>query len=94
MNIVVIICSIIIPVFSLNEKKPKLCINCKFFKNSFMVDNKFGKCSLFKEDMKNDADYFVTGVQKYSDYTFCSIARTYEDMCGKEGNEYIDKMSK
>ena len=91
-NIFVIICS----VYSLNEIffKPKLCINCKFFKNSFIDDNKYGKCSLFKEDMKNDADYFVTGVQKYSDYTFCSIARTYDDMCGKEGKKYINKMSK
>ena len=40
-NIFVIICSIIIPVFSLNEITPKFCVNCKFFMNSFMDNNFF-----------------------------------------------------
>ena len=29
--IIIIICSIIFPILSLKEIKPKLCINCKYF---------------------------------------------------------------
>ena len=55
-NVFIIICSIIIPVFSLKEiipvfslkeTTPNLCINCKFFMNNFISGNKYGKCSLF-----------------------------------------------
>jgi len=97
-NIFVIICSIIIPVFSLNEITPKLCINCKFFTNSFMnsvvFNNNYGKCSLFKkmESDIDDIDYLVTGIKKKSDFTYCSIARDYDNMCGKEGKKYISKL--
>jgi hypothetical protein len=85
-----IICSII-PVFSFNEITPNLCIHCKFFMNSFMNDNKFGKCSLFQktEETVTDFDYFVTGNIKKSTFQYCSIARKYDDMCGKEGKKYI-----
>ena len=45
-NILFIICSIILPILSLKQVKPKLCINCKHFIND--NDNgKYGKCSLF-----------------------------------------------
>ena len=92
-NIIGIIFSIIIPVFSLNDQMtPKLCVNCKFFKNNFLDENKFGKCSLFqKPDMDIDIDYFVTGVKKKSDLQYCSIARNYDNMCGKEGKKYVNK---
>ena len=94
-NIVVIIYSIIIPVFSLNEIKPKLCVNCKFFTNSFIMDNKYGRCSLFQiteTETKTDIDYFVTGIKRKNRLQFCSIARDYDDMCGKEGKRYINKL--
>ena len=94
-NIIVVIFSIIIPVFSLNEITPKLCVNCKFFMNNFLDDNKFGKCSLFqKTEMDIDINYFVTGIKKKSDLQFCSIARNYDSMCGKEGKKYVNKRDK
>ena len=94
-NIIVVIFSIILPVFSLNEITPKLCVNCKFFMNNFLDDNKFGKCSLFqKTEMDIDINYFVTGIKKKSDLQFCSIARNYDSMCGKEGKKYANKRDK
>lgn len=85
----ILIIFICLPVFSLKETTPNLCINCKFFTNRFMDDNKFGKCSLFRKS-ERDIDYFVTGIEKNSDFTFCSVARNYDNMCGKEGKKYID----
>lgn len=92
MNIFVIICSIILPVFSFNEITPKFCINCKFFKNRFMINNIYGKCSLFPIKERN-IDYFVTGIEKDFNFYYCSIARNNDDMCGKEGKKYINKLS-
>ena len=91
-NIFVIICSIIIPIFSLNEIAPKLCVNCKFFMKNFIIGNEYGKCSLFPKT-EESIDY-VTGNKKDSKYQFCSIARKYNDMCGKEGKKYINKQDK
>ena len=87
-SILLIICSILLPVFSLNEFSPKICINCKFFKNSVMIDNKFGKCSLYPTTERDD-DFFVTGIDKNVDYYYCSTVRNNDDMCGKEGKRYI-----
>jgi len=83
--IFLVICSIILPVFSFKEMKHKLCVNCKHFipdKNN----NKFGKCSLFPIRKANDY-FLVDGVNedKIIDYNFCSIARLHDSMCGKEG---------
>lgn len=90
-NIFVIICSIILPVFSYNEITPKLCVNCKFFTNSFMTNNKYGKCTLFPKTEK-DFYYFVNGIEtKHINFYYCSIARKYDDMCGIEGKKYINK---
>ena len=89
-NIFIVICSVIIPVFSVKEITPNLCINCKFFMNDFISGNKYGKCSFFpKTETKMDIDYLITGSKKDSTYQFCSIARDYDDMCGKEGKKYI-----
>ena len=89
-NIIVIICSIIIPFFSLNEITPKLCVNCKFFMNNFISGKKYGKCSFFpKTEMDID---LVTGSKKDAKYQFCSIARDYDNMCGKEGKQYVSKL--
>lgn len=93
-NILVIICYIILPVFCLNENTPKFCINCKFFTNSFISNNKYGKCSLFPETEKNrEIDYYVTGIKQNNNFYYCAIARNYEKMCGKEGTKYINKSS-
>ena len=92
----IIICSFILPIFALNEVTPKLCINCKFFRKPsfFLSDNKYGKCSFFPEKKERDIDYFVTGIEKNVDFHFCCIARNNDDMCGKEGKKYINKLDK
>lgn len=82
-NIFVIICSIIIPIFS----KPNRCVNCKFFIKDGLFGNEYGKCSLFKK-AEMDIDSLVTGKDYFM---FCSTARSHDDMCGKEGKKYIDK---
>lgn len=93
-TIFIIFCSIILSTFSL---EPKLCINCKFFTKEFFFDNKFGKCILFPREDLNDIDNFlVNGIveKKKIKYNYCSIARNYDDMCGKEGKFYDNKNNK
>ena len=63
--------------------------NCKFFTNSFMNNNIYGKCCLFPKTERN-IDYFVTGIEKNIEYYYCSVARNNDDMCGKEGKKYIN----
>jgi hypothetical protein len=82
----------IISTISANVVKPKLCIDCKFFKNSFISGSQFGKCSLFPIVKEND--YFLVNGKKNTkniDYHYSSISRRYEDMCGKEGNFFKKK---
>ena len=88
--IILIICSIFLPVFSLKETTPKHCINCKFFTNTLMTYNKYGKCTLFPKIEQNNVEFLVTGTtnNKNIDYNYCSIARKYDDMCGNEGTKY------
>ena len=91
-NLYILICSFILPIFSLNpEVTPNLCINCKFFRKPFMNDNKYGQCSLFPEK-ERDIDYFVTGIEKDMSFYYCSTARNYDHMCGKEGKKYVNKL--
>lgn len=47
--IFLILCSIFLPICSLKQSKPKLCINCKHFVLDKNNDSKFGKCSLFSK---------------------------------------------
>lgn len=81
----IIIASILLSVFSLKEI-PHFCKNCKFFRNDFLLGNKYGKCSLFQE--LDDPDFLVTGK---GEYLFCSIVRDNDDKCGKEGKMYEEK---
>ena len=78
-----------------NIIKPKLCIHCEHFKNSFMTGNKFGKCALFYTKTE-DKYYLVDGSEKvsFNNYHYCSTARSFEDMCGKEGKHYKEKEKK
>ena len=41
----------------------------------------------------NSEDFLVTGIQNI-DYNYCSIARKYDYMCGKDGKKYKNKLSK
>ena len=34
-------------------------------------------------------DYLVSGK---TDFKYCSTARKFDDMCGKEGKKYVDKL--
>ena len=72
-NIFVIICSIIIPIFS----KPNLCVNCKFFKNSF-IGNEYGKCALFTPFYISNADF--NDIKKIKKYKINSRNFTYDGL--------------
>jgi len=98
---ILFICSIIVPIFSLEKTTPKICVNCKFFKNDLIFDiaseKRYGKCLAFPivtEENENDYnDFLVTGIKKNKiiEYSYCSIARRSEDMCGKGGKMYKSK---
>ena len=90
--IIVIICSILLPIFSLKKVTPKLCINCKYFINDLASGNEYGKCSLFPTEVSG-MNFFVTGI-KNIDYYYCLTARQDERLCGKEGNKYKNKPTK
>ena len=77
------------------EIKPKICIHCKYFIPDDISDV-YGKCSFFPKIEKNNANYLVTGNNDPSllDYEYCSTARKYEDMCGKEGKKYKRKYTR
>jgi hypothetical protein len=88
---ILILWSIILPISSLQQVKPKLCINCKYF----IPDNgngEFGKCSLFPNIVKN-TDFLVNGVNKV-EYYYCSTARSSNKMCDEEGKYYKKKVHK
>lgn len=88
----IIICSIILSPFSASQIIPKLCVGCKFYTKDFFTNSKYGKCALFP--IEKDKDYFlVNGNNNKNDieYTYCSISRKYENMCGKEGKFYKQK---
>ena len=63
---------------------PRLCKNCKHFLNP-LGTIEFGKCALLLQPIDN-LDYFITGKKKIkSEYYFCSVARKFDDLCGKKG---------
>jgi hypothetical protein len=79
-----------------------VCKNCKFLipDNSFfcfsLFDDsnvRYGKCSRFQEELTDSEkmDYLVTGKLSKPTYKYCSIARTYDSMCGEEGKYYEKK---
>jgi len=102
--IIIIFCSIVLPIFSLRQIKPKFCINCKHF----IADNynsEHGKCSLFEIEtfptyndkflvngISKDEHKTINGISK--DYLFCSVARVWNHKCGAEGKLYEKKYTK
>jgi hypothetical protein len=75
----------IMTVRSLKEITPKLCVNCKFYISDSFKGTEYGRCSLFKKqgmDIDSGKD----------DFLHCLTARSYEDMCGKEGKKYVNKL--
>jgi len=91
--IIAIICSILLPILSLKQNKPKLCVNCKFFIKNREVGLENCKCSFFPIEESN-VNFLVTGYKYVDDYYYCLIARQYEGMCGKEGINYEEKPTK
>lgn len=89
--IFLIIYYFILPVISFKEITPKLCVNCKFFINSITYDNTDGKCSLFPK--QENGLHFLMAEIKHDDYYYCCNARKFDDMCGKEGKKYKNKLS-
>jgi hypothetical protein len=87
-----ILCSIFLPVYSFKGEKQKLCINCKYFKKNFLSNNKIGKCSLFPREETNRY-HLVDGSPNIPEieYTYCSIAREHDYMCGKTGTLFVKK---
>ena len=86
--IFIIICSLILQIFSLKGLKPKICIDCKYFlPNGNRI---YGKCSFFPIIKENKIDYLVTGepTEDELEYMYCSTARDFDDMCGEEGKMY------
>ena len=84
----------ILSVFLVNSTKPKLCINCKYFKNDLLSGSSFGKCILFPIVTKDEnSDYLVNGIKSAEkvDYNYCAIVRKYDDRCGKDGKLYEKK---
>ena len=87
-----IIYAIILSPFSATQIKPKLCIDCKFYKKDFFSSSDFGKCTLFPIEKEND--YFLVNGNNNNnniEYKYCSTLRKYEDLCGKEGKFYEKK---
>lgn len=89
-NIIITICCIFLPIFSVKVIKTNLCINCKYFIRD-NDGNTFGKCSFFAKDEDYLVDYLVNG-SKEKDYYYCKTARRFDDMCGIEGKMYIKKI--
>ena len=67
--------------------EPKLCITCKHFIKS--GKQRYDKCKKFPI-IVDTIDDLVTGNIKtqYTDYNFCSTARTFGFMCSEYGKHY------
>ncbi len=77
--------------FSSGNIRPKLCIDCKFYTKHFLTRSKFGKCTLFTIENSPNS-YLVNGNNDNNiEYDYCSIARQFDHMCGKEGKYYEKK---
>ena len=79
------------PLFLLNDEI-KICKDCKFFKKDFSTETKFGHCSHFPIQEK-DNYYLVDGFKDTSptSYHYCATARSSERMCGPEGKYFESK---
>jgi hypothetical protein len=86
----------IAPLFLVNPDEKdkvniKFCKDCKFFKNDFLPQTKFGHCTHFP--FQPSDYYLVDGVKDTSpsSYYYCTTARSSERMCGTEGKYFESK---
>lgn len=98
-----IISCLLFSTVSIMSARVKHCVNCKHFLGAIdgpntqdVVDSYnvlFGKCALFPvNDPRKMTNYLISGKEKPTepiiDYRFCSTARSFEDMCGIDGQLY------
>lgn len=74
-------------VFGLCNKLTKICIECKHFLPN-NGDPKFGKCRAFTLE---DLTYMIDGKESVEEYYYCSTARNYDTLCGKDATSFIPK---
>ena len=91
MNYIILIICYILPIISLKQIKPKLCINCKYFIPD-NDDSKYGRCSLFQKK-EGKINFLVNGINN-QEYYYCSTSRDTNEMCGEEGKYYKKKLDK
>ena len=91
MKIIILLCGAL-PIFSFTFlEKQKMCMNCKYFKKNYFSANHLGKCSLFPLEKTSRYLIDVPANKTDFDYTYSSIARGSEYMCGKKGELFIKK---
>jgi hypothetical protein len=78
---------------AITPRNPKLCVDCKFFRKSLFRSNTYGVCTLFpKEDVSAEEaiHFLVDGIdkKKNTEYYYCSTARSFDDMCGRNGTMF------
>ena len=88
---------ILLSLFTTFAENAKFCIECKhYIKPNLFLGTQFGKCGLFPEiaNNKNEYNFLVNGVEykKNVEYRYCSIARKYDDYCGKDA-KYFEKQT-
>ena len=96
MYIFTLLTILFLPILSLKEIKPKLCINCKYFiPDTSTNTDKFSKCSLFPKE-ENNIFMLVNGICKDEniEYNYCLTTRRMEHMCGLKGKMYKKKYIK
>lgn len=86
-QILIAICSILLPILSLKIPNAKLCIHCKHF-IPHRTDNTYAKCSAFLPS-EYEILLLITGIEDPNHYYYCSTTRGSNYMCGKEGKQYI-----
>ena len=77
-------------VLSLTQNKCNSCTKCSYFINDNTFGSKLGKCGLFPNIVNSN---FIITNDNYKffeepDYHYCSVARHFDNMCGKEGKRF------
>ena len=90
----ILILSTLLSIDSIEKIKQNFCINCKYIiLNEISIQ--YSRCSLFPIIKNYNQDFLVTGeiIKPNIEYYPCSVAREFDDMCGKDG-EMFKKMKK
>ena len=75
-------CALVVP-------EGNLCINCKFFMKPLFNDMEmdYGRCKKFRITKHTNK------VLCEKDFVFCSTARMFKEMCGRDGKLFQQKQS-